>query len=333
MRRAIIIIVTAVLLLIGLSFLANRGGSESYDAKYFAPGPALGLVKGLSDDALEGRYIGTPGSIRAQEMIEGRMSSLELLSLAGGGYRQPFKALTQPPFEGMLAEEVSGVNLVGAVQGSAGSDKIIVVTAHYDHIGRHDGEIFNGADDNASGVSAALALAQHLSGAKNQPKHTFLFVIVDGEETGFIGANAFLKDTTLPESSLALNLNLDMVARADNGTLWASGPNHTPSLAPIIKEVAAETPLTVRIGYDGSDPEQDDWTELSDHEVFYRRGIPHLYLGVEDHPDYHQPTDDFENIDQDTFLKSVDTIIMIAKALDENLEDVLGLPPLPVSEE
>ncbi|MDF1680724.1 M28 family peptidase [Ponticaulis sp.] len=330
MLRAFIIILAVVAALISMSMLASRGGHESYDAEYFSPGPVIGILKGLSEDELEGREIGTPGAARAREMITARMSAMEMLSI-GAGYEHPFSVPIIPRNQEEAAEErppLEGVNLIGAVQGSAGSDRIIVITAHYDHVGIRDGEIYNGADDNASGVATALALAQHLSRSRNQPKHTFLFVFPDGEEHGLSGARGFLADPPLPVDTLAFNLNFDMLARADNGQLWASGAHHMPALLPLIEEVAAEAPIDLRSGYDGSDEAQDDWTTQSDHAVFYRNQIPHLYLGVEDHPDYHQPTDDFENIDQDTFLRNVDTAIMVAKALDDQLEELLGLPAL-----
>lgn len=318
--RLLLIVIAIVLGLVGLAFLAGRGGHETYDAKYFKPGPVIGLVKGLSDDNLQGRAIGTEGSARAQEMIEARMSALELLKLGQSGYRHPF---TIENDDGAM---VDGVNLIGAIQGSEGSDRVIVITAHYDHLGIQDGEIYNGADDNASGVAALFAIAEHFSGKKNTPRHSLLFVVLDGEERGFLGARAFMNDPTVSVQDIAFNLNLDMVARADNGTLWASGGAHTAALLPLLEAVSEDAPLTLRTGFDDSDESQDDWTEMSDHAVFYQAGIPHLYLGVEDHPDYHKPTDDFEKIDQDVFLKSVDTILLVTMALDEQLDDILATP-------
>tara|TARA_X000000950_G_scaffold53718_1_gene63823 strand:- start:3677 stop:4672 length:996 start_codon:yes stop_codon:yes gene_type:complete len=323
MLRALIIIVVIIGGLIGLSMVASRGGHETYDAQYFTPGPVIGLLKGLSDDETQGRGIGTPGAERARDMIEARMSALEMLTL-GNSYRHGFTVEADEAFSDEISagDTVQGVNLIGVVQGSSGSDQLIIVTAHYDHMGLQDGEIFNGADDNASGVAAAMAMAQHFSRTRKQPEHTMLFAFVDGEEHGLLGARAFVETTTLPRSSLAFNLNLDMMARADTGTLWASGPHHTPALIPLIEEVSAEAPIDFQIGFDGTDPEQQDWTELSDHGAFYEAGIPHLYIGVDYHADYHRPTDDFENIDQNVFLAAVDTAIMVAQRIDAQLDEL-----------
>ena len=315
------IIVAIVLALIGLTFIAGRGGHESYNTKTFKPGPVIGMVKGLSDDALEGRKMGTPGSLRAQEMIISRLQALELLKI-GNSYAHPFEMIS-------ATDTTKGVNLIGVIGGTSKSLNRIVITAHYDHVGVEDGEIYNGADDNASGVAAALAIAEHFSRKKSPPKHTLVFVFFDGEENQFDGSKAFISTPPLPKKQLAFNLNLDMVARADNGILWASGAHHTPALGPLIEAVSKEAPLKLQMGFDGANADQEDWTGMSDHAVFHKAGIPHLYLGVEDHPDYHKPTDTFENIDQDTFLKSVETTVMVAQALDVQLEDLLGLPPLP----
>ncbi len=323
MVRIIGIIAIVVLGLLGLNLLASKGGHEAYDPRYFRPGPVIGLMKGLSADELEGRDIDTAGSRRAQEMIEARLQAMNLLKI-GNSYRQPFSG-TISAGDDRPERHVEGVNLVGVVQGQGDSDKVIVITAHYDHIGMDDeGRIYNGADDNASGVAAVFAIADYFSRKDSAPRHSLVLAFVDGEEWGSLGAEAFIEDGSLASESMAFNLNLDMVSRADNGKLWASGVSRTPSLRSVLEEVSRSAPLDLDIGFDGANPDQDDWTLMSDHRSFLAVGIPHLYLGVEDHPDYHQPTDDFANVDQDTFLKSVDTIIAVTRAIDENLEDILA---------
>ena len=327
MFRILGIIVIVILGLIGLTFVANKGGHEGYKTEYFKPGPVIGMLKGLSDDELGGREIGSDGSLRAREMIKSRLEALDLMKM-GNSYIHPFDSRI-PDMRERQGREVSGANLIAAIQGTSGSDQVIVLTAHYDHVGVDDeGQIYNGADDNASGVAALLAVAEHFTRKKSPPQHTLVLVFFDGEERGMLGAQEFVDNPGLPPGTMAFNLNLDMVSRADNGKLWASGVSRTPSLRPIIETVNAETPIDLNIGYDGANPDQDDWTMQSDHREFVRAGIPHLYLGVEDHPDYHRPTDDFENVDQDTFLKTVDTIIALVTAIDADLDlAVSGFDP------
>ena len=108
--------------------------------------------------------------------------------------------------------------------------------------------------------------------------------------------------------------------RTAAGTLWAGGAAHTPSLRPVLEAVAAKSPVALRLGHDRAGaPEGDDWTGASDHAPFHRAGIPFVYFGVEDHPDYHRSTDDFEAVDPGEYVASVRTIFLALKALDAGL--------------
>src|SRR5690606_8288364 len=110
------------------------------------------------------------------------------------------------------------------------------------------------------------------------------------------------------------------------GLLWAGGASHTPALRPILERVAARAPVTLRLGHDRPGaPEGDDWTQLSDHAAFHGRGIPFVYFGVEDHPDYHRPTDDVERIVPEEFVAAVQTILIGLRELDGALP--LANPP------
>ena len=196
-------------------------------------------------------------------------------------------------------------------------EQVIVLTAHYDHVGVRDGEIFNGADDNASGVAAVLEITRRV--AREPLEHTLIVALLDAEEVGSLGARAFVVAPPVPLERVALDVNLDMVSRTA-GVLWAGGASHTPALRPILERVAARAPLTLRLGHDRPGaPEGDDWTTQSDHVAFHERGIPFVYFGVEDHPDYHRPTDDAERIDPAEYVAAVRTILMALRELDAAL--------------
>jgi Zn-dependent M28 family amino/carboxypeptidase len=123
----------------------------------------------------------------------------------------------------------------------------------------------------------------------------------------------------VPLDAIVLDLNLDMVART-NGVLWAAGAHHTPGLRNVLECVAAAAPLDLRLGHDAPDAaEGDDWTGASDHAPFHAAGIPFVYLGVEDHPDYHRPTDDFENIDAGEYMDALRTALLTLLTLDRAL--------------
>lgn len=274
----------------------------------------LELVKTLSSDDMQGRLPGTAASIAAQDVIIARMEAIGLKPVYDT-FRRPF---AYGAIEGAGSKpSLTGVNLIGIIEGSGESDLTMVVTAHYDHVGVLDGEVYNGADDNASGVGGMLAIAEHF--AATPPRHSVIFAALDVEEShGFAGARDFIRRPPIAPEQMAFNLNLDMLSRGDNGQLWASGASHWPALKPLIEKVAEAAPVDLRMGYDQGGG-RDDWTRLSDHAVFFQAGIPHLYLGVEDHADYHQPSDDFERIDQAWYLSAVETAIIIADAVNADL--------------
>jgi Zn-dependent M28 family amino/carboxypeptidase len=264
----------------------------------------------LAADSMEGRGTGTEGIERARRYLLGEFEEAGLQAF-DGGYERPFSL----PRNG---RSVEAANLVGYVAGERPGGPVIVVTAHYDHVGMRDGEIFNGADDNASGVAALLALARHLQ--RNPPEHMVLIAALDAEEVGLLGAEAFVEDPPVERDRIALNVNLDMVGRNARGELYAAGTHHYPALRPLLEEVAATAPIRLLLGHDSPDlPPGQDWTNLSDHGPFHAAEIPFVYFGVEDHPDYHRPTDDVERIDPAFFAGSVATIIQAVEVLDEGL--------------
>ena len=269
---------------------------------------SAGLLRDLSilaADSMEGRAPGTVGSRRARSFL---VRSLEAIGVEplGVGYRHPF---TWPGG--------AGENLLGSIRGAGGSTAVIVLTAHFDHEGVRDGVVFNGADDNASGVAAALEVARHV--AVSPLRHTLIVALLDAEEDGLQGARAFIDVPPVPLERVALNVNLDMVSRT-GGLLWAAGAHHTPALRPLLESVAADAPVELRLGHDRPGaPEGDDWTGASDHAPFHAAGIPFVYFGVEDHPDYHRPTDDFERVDPGEYVDAVRTILSGLRALDAAL--------------
>ena len=303
--------------------LAACGGETTYKPDHFKAGPSLGLAKALSADEMQGRAPGTDESKAARDMIIDRMKKLGV-SPVDGAYEHPFKygPFIDPATGEEAVPDKPGTNILGVIPGSSGSGLFMIVTAHFDHLGVRDGEIYNGMDDNASGVVGILAVAEHFT--KNQPKHDVLIVALDAEEDGFGGAREFIANPPIPVEQMAFNLNLDMISRGDNNILWASGASHWPALKPMIEGIAVDASIELKMGFDTGEG-RNNWTMASDHGVFFRAGVPHLYLGVEDHPDYHKPSDDFERVDQDWFLKSVDTVVSVAIAADEKLDEIAAM--------
>lgn len=272
-------------------------------------------IEYLASDELEGRRTGTEGNRMAQQHIEERFETLRLMSF-GDTYRHGFD-FTNPRSE---QEFTDAVNLIGYVEGSENPDRFIVITAHYDHLGEQDGEIYNGADDNASGTAGLMALARYFS--DNQPENSILFVAFDAEEQGLSGARHFVDDSVVPLDQIALNINMDMISTNFKNELYAVGTYHYPFLKPMIEESTADAKINVLFGYD-SDEWDQDWTMSSDHGPFHQQGVPFVYFGVEDHEHYHAPSDTFESINPEFYVQAVETIIGVAEDLDGQLDEVV----------
>jgi hypothetical protein len=261
----------------------------------------------LAHDSMEGRAAGTPGGERARRYLVAQLDSLGIPA-PPGGRTAAFEWTGGPP-------PATGVNVLALVEGTAVPDRYVVVTAHYDHLGVDNGQTYNGADDNASGTAALLALAELFAAAP--PRHSFLFVLFDAEEVGLRGAQAFLDDPPVPIESIAMNVNLDMVSRSDVGELYAAGTYHYPSLEPYVDEVAARSGVSLLKGHDSPGlPPGDDWTDASDHGPFHQASIPFIYFGVEDHEAYHRPSDDVEGITPEFFADAVRTIADFLRVID-----------------
>ncbi len=257
----------------------------------------------ISSDETEGRRTGTKGNRIAREYLVQRFEE-EGAKPFQGSFTHEFS------FTNRQEEVMKGVNVIGRISGS--SDSVIVITAHYDHLGKRDSLIFNGADDDASGTAALIAYIDYFSRA--QPNHTLVFAAFDAEEMGLRGARAFVSDSAFMEK-VKLNINLDMIAQNTENELYAVGTYHYPWLKPVLKEIETGE-IDLLFGHDDPNSDLDDWTFASDHGPFHQQGIPFIYFGVEDHEHYHQHTDDFETIPQEFYKNSVRLILNAILAFD-----------------
>ncbi len=268
-------------------------------------------IKYLSSDDLKGRETGTAESAIARDYVLKRFKESGV---------EPFKKdyLQKFSFTDRRENKFDGVNIIGFIKGKTTPNKYIVVSAHYDHVGVNDGEIYNGADDNASGTSALFAIATYFN--KNKPNHTIIFAAFDAEEKGLQGARFFVDNLPVEQKDILLNINMDMLGRNDKNELYASGIYHYPNLKPYIEAIQKAAPVKLLFGHDSPDLGRDDWTFQSDHGAFHRKKIPFIYFGVEDHKDYHKPTDDFEFIQPEFYVNAVETIVSAIKSIDENMK-------------
>ena len=282
------------------------------------PDSPLLLARTLSGGEMAGRRAGSPGGAAARAYLAAQIEASSLTVI-----EQPFA------YESRRGAG-SGVNLLIRIEGTENLSPVLVVTAHYDHLGERDGVVFHGADDNASGVAGAVALARALRA--DPARHDVVIVLTDAEEMGLQGARALFGGGPLTGHPIAAALNLDMIGRDDGDELYAVGTHHWPALRPPLEAVAADAAVPLAFGYDEptGDP-RNDWTFLSDHAAFHERGVPFVYLGVEDHADYHRPSDTFENLDQDFLLGAIKTAERVLRALDAAAADGLVTPRPPLA--
>ena len=256
-------------------------------------------IKELSDDSYEGRETGTEGAKKAKNYIIAQFKKLGIKPL-GESFTQQF-----PLPEKLKATQ--GENVLGFIKGSEKPNEYVVITAHYDHEGIKNGQIYNGADDDASGISALFAFGEYFK--THPPKHSVILAAFDAEEKGLIGSYYFVENSIVPKGQLKLNINMDMISRDDNNTLYAVGPQYNENYKTIIEDVTKSGDLKLLVGH-------KEWTYASDHAGFHKAGIPFIYFGVEDHKDYHTPQDDFENIQPAFYKNAVQTIISFFKIVD-----------------
>jgi len=257
----------------------------------------------LAADSLEGRLVGTQGSRKAQAYLTARFAEIGLPAWQGR-YEHLF---TFTHRDGRTINDAT--NLLGFIEGTSSDSTFIVITAHYDHLGKRNGAIYNGSDDNASGVAGLLEMAAWFS--KHPPEVGILFAALDAEEGGLHGAKALVNTLKPLHGRIRMNINLDMISVSEKGELYAAGTYHYPFLKPILDELAKESPVTLLLGHDRPDLKPgDDWTTASDHAAFHQAGIPFIYFGVEDHPWYHTPQDTFDKINADFAYKAATTIRM-----------------------
>jgi hypothetical protein len=287
----------------------------------------LATVRYLADDALEGRLAGSAGERCAGDYIAARLQSL---GLTGGGPAGSF--FQEVPLASTIYPDAvggSGRNVVALLPGGdpALRHEVIVIGAHYDHLGHgafgsaapdRAGEIHNGADDNASGVAAMLRVAELLA-AGPTPDRSVLFVAFTGEEAGLLGSAHFVREPALPLERVRAMLNLDMVGRLEERPLIVYGTGTAQEWLPLLEPLAAELGVELAARPEGFGP--------SDHTSFYRNDIPVLHFFTNTHADYHRPDDDWDRIDAaglERVAGLVAGITRVAAAPDTRLTLVRG---------
>jgi hypothetical protein len=204
---------------------------------------------------------------------------------------------------------LKGTNVVGFIEGSDPEMKkdFILITAHYDHLGLHDNEIYYGADDNASGTSSVIEIARAFTEAKKAglgPKRTVVCMLVSGEEKGLLGSQFYTEFPLFPLDQTILDINIDMVGRVDKehkndaNYIYVIGGARTSIELDSITKAMNDRFTKLKLDYTYNDPiEPNHYFERSDHYNFVMKGVPATFFFNGVHDDYHKPTDTKEKID------------------------------------
>jgi hypothetical protein len=269
------------------------------------------ILSALAHDSMEGRFTGSPGANRAASFIAAEMKAIGLTAAGDSGYLQKIPFTTHPrrgvaPLESFAALDTIpvanrriGYNVIGVMPGGDAvlKDEIVVIGAHYDHEGigpAVDGDsIFNGADDDASGVTAVLSIARALA-AGPRPKRTIVFMTTTGEEQGILGTRWYVQHPVFPISRMVADMEIEMIGRPDSlaggaGKAWLTGYERS-TMGEMLR--SADVPIV-------ADPyPAQRFFERSDNIVFARMGIPaHTLSSYNMHKDYHTVNDEVDKVD------------------------------------
>ena len=259
----------------------------------------------LSSDILEGRKTGEKGQKMAVNYLTAYYEHLKLLTPElHPGYTQE---IPQEFFEGR--SDGPSQNILAYIKGSEFPNEVIVISAHYDHLGMKGEEVYNGADDNASGSSAVMELAQSFQMAKKQgngPKRSILFLHLTGEELGLYGSKFYIEHPAFSLDSTVVDLNIDMVGRIDEKHaddkkyIYLIGSDRLSKELHNISQETNKTYTQLQLDYtynDEKDP--NNYYQRSDHYNFAKNNIPVIFYFNGTHGDYHRPTDTADKIDFD----------------------------------
>lgn len=266
----------------------------------------------IAADSMEGRETGSAGQKKAGRYLISQYQNNQVSFPKGANsYYQPIPAAyLNKKYGGNLGDSE---NIWAFIEGSEKPNEIIVISAHYDHVGTKDGEVYNGADDDGSGTSALLELAQAFQIAKKEghgPKRSILFLHVTGEEHGLHGSRFYSENPLFPLENTVADVNIDMIGRRDeihpntNNYVYVIGANRLSSELDFVSSIMNQKYVGLDLDYRFNDPKDPNhFYERSDHYNFAKHGIPSVFFFNGVHADYHKKTDEPDKIEYDALAK------------------------------
>ena len=275
----------------------------------------------VASDEMEGRETGSKGQKKAGlYMIEQYKKNGVSFPKGATDYYQhvPASFLNARRNENLPDSE----NIWAYIEGSEKPNEVLVISAHYDHVGIKNGEIYNGADDDGSGTVALIEMAKAFAKAKKDghgPKRSILFLHVTGEEHGLHGSRYYSENPLFPIANTIADINIDMIGRRDvehtktNNYVYVIGADRLSSDLHNIVVAQNEKYTNVDLDFKFNDPKDPNhFYERSDHYNFAKHGIPSVFFFNGVHEDYHQKGDEPEKIEYDALTKRTKLAFVVA---------------------
>lgn len=299
--------------------------SETADvSKYIKTITADELKKHLyivASDDMQGRNTGEEGQKKAGKYLIEQYQSNEISFPKGAAdfYQSIPASYFQKSFSPKLGDSE---NIWAFIEGSEKPEEILVISAHYDHVGMKNGEVYNGADDDGSGTVALLEIAQAFAQAKKDgfgPKRSILFLHVTGEEHGLHGSRYYTENPLFSLKNTIADINIDMIGRRDeahnasNNYVYVIGSDYLSTDLYNAVELANKNHVNLNLDYtfnDRNDPNR--FYYRSDHYNFAKNNIPSVFFFNGVHADYHQPTDEPAKIEYDALEKRTQLAFAVA---------------------
>lgn len=272
----------------------------------------------FASDSLKGRKTGTLGQQKAADFLKKAYQKMGIASPDSLNY---FQKIPKDFFN--FRSKNDAVNVVGYIKGSTYPEEVIVISAHYDHLGHKGNEkIFNGADDNGSGTIGILQIAKAFQQAiknGNPPKRSLLFLHLVGEEIGLYGSSYYVENPIFPLKNTVVDLNIDMIGRVDEvhqtnpNYLYIIGSDKLSKELHLINEKVNTTYSKLNFDYtfnDKNDPNR--FYYRSDHYNFAKNNIPIIFYFNGTHQDYHKTTDTAEKINYSLLKKRCEHVFLTA---------------------
>ncbi len=285
----------------------------------------------FASDEFEGRDTGEAGQKKAAEYLRNQYKKMKIPSPLGGD--DYFQEIPESYFSGEIK---SSENVLSYIKGTEKPEEVIVISAHYDHVGvDHNGNIYNGADDDGSGTVSILEIAEAFAKAKKDglgPKRSILFLHVTAEEKGLYGSLYYTENPVFPLNKTVVDLNIDMIGRIDNkhkndnstDYIYLIGSDRLSSELHNISEKINEKHTKLNFDYQfNSVNDPNRFYYRSDHYNFAKNNIPIIFYFNGIHNDYHKPTDTADKIEYELMAKRAKLIFYTAWEIANKKERII----------